>query len=356
MVFFVALAAVASLVLGLIALVPGSYVSPLLDHPQNARIYYLLKYGPPTTAGVLGVATVSIAVIGFCLRRFGWSATLRWGFVLAVLVGQASASRFLYDRTPMWLSFYIGWAGLLLAFAGGYLAWRDRARLAAAPLLLGVATAAAAILFYNPHVYPTLPWGARRFVPLLLPMLVLLAVYAVARAAERSRVLGLACGGVLVFGIVAGGRPVWGQSLVAGAWQQLEEISAAIPGDGIILLDRETSPLMIGPALWLIHDRNSIPVPALSSQPGRAIVPGLVWYYTRDRPVYYVTRGAANQLPPPIVTMTLIARVTSSLRFLEQTKTRRPERIERYLMPLSVYRLERSLKKRGDILKAPGIE
>jgi len=345
--FFASLVAVASLTVAQAALVPGSYISPLLDHVRNAWILYQIYHGYPSAGLIAGVVAIAAALVLVGSRRFGLSATLRWGFVLGVLAGHAAASSFLAQRTPMWLSFYVGWTGLALAAAGGVLAWRERAQLASGHLVLALAAATALVLFYNPHVYPALPWGARRFVPLLLPLLVLLACHAAARSASRSRLLSLACLAAFAFSIVAGGRPVWGQKLMDGAWSQLEQIAAAIPEGGTVLLDRQVSPMMVGPALWLIHDRNGLSVPPTGSSAGRDYLPTLVWHYTEKGPIYFVTRGTENQVRTPRVRMVLLARVTASLRFLEQTYDRRPQRIERYVMPITVYRLYPALDPRG---------
>lgn len=247
----------------------------------------------------------------------------------------------------MWLSFYMGWAGLGLSAVGAALAWRRRELPPGAALALAVAISVALILFYNPHVYPSVPWGARRFVPFLLPLLLLLACYGAVRISGRSRLLGLACAAALAFHVGSGGRPAWGKNLAEGAWQQLAQLDAIIPEGGIILYDRQVSPMMVGPALWLVHDRNGIPVPPMGSVAGRRFLPGLVWNLAGEGPVHFVTRGGASPAPTPFVKMTLVGEMTAATRFLEQKYDQRPEKTERYVMPLAVYRLERSLDKRG---------
>jgi hypothetical protein len=168
---------------------------------------------------------------------------------------------------------------------------------------------------------------------------VLLACHAAARTAPRSRLLSLACVALLTFAVVQGGKPVWGERLMEGAWSQLDELAAAIPEDGVLLVDREVSAMMTGPALWLIHDRNSVSVPPTSSVIGLDILPKMVWSYATNKPVYFVTRGSGTQVRPPKVRMELVKRVVTSLRLLEQNYDSRPERIERYVLPLAVYRL-----------------
>ncbi|MFN2427762.1 MAG: hypothetical protein ABR587_15100 [Candidatus Binatia bacterium] len=345
--FFAALVATASLSIAQAALLPGTYISPLLDHAMNAYVRYLYRFGYPT-AGLIAAATAAAAAVVLVLSRFfGLSATLRWGFLLGVLAGHWAASNFLWDRTPMWLSFYVGWPGLALAAAGAVLAWRDRARLPGGPLLLALAASAALILFYNPHVYPALPWGARRFVPLLLPLIVLLACHTAVRAASRSRLLSAACVGALAWFVAAGGHPVWRENLLEGTWSQLETVAAAIPTDGTILIDRQISSMMLGPALWLILDRNNVTVPPTSSSAGREYIPQVVETFAANGPVYFVTRSAADQVRIPHVRMEFLAQAAPAFRLMEQSYNRRPQQIQRYVMPVVIFRLHRDANPLG---------
>jgi len=345
--FFVALLGVGSLTIVQAVMVPGTWVLPIVDHVQNAWVRYLLVYGRSTLPLAAAISTLVLVALSILAQRIGWSAMLRWGFVVAVLVGHWAASNFLGDRTSMWLSFYVGWTGLAVAAVGCVTAWRERAFLPAAPLALGLAGAVAAILFYNPHVYPSLPWGARRFVPLLLPLLLLLTCHAAAWAGSRSRLLGLVCVVLVAAPVFAGGRPVWGRNMAEGAWESLAELDAAIPRDGTIFVDRGISRFMVAPALWLVHDRNSITVPPTDGPGSREFLPPLVWYFAKRGPVYFVTHGSGGQTRTPKVRMTQLSMVTLGLRFLEQTYDRRPEVTARYQMPISIYRLDRSLDPLG---------
>jgi hypothetical protein len=320
--------------------VPGTWTLPMTDHLSNAWIRFLLAFGMPTPGErVVGGGGV-VTLLALAVRHFGWSATLRWTFLCAVLAGHAAESRYLGWRTPTWLSVAIGWQGLALAACGAVLAWRSRVRPTAASFALALAAAAVAILFYNPHVYPALPWGARRFVPLLLPLAILLSCHAAARAHARSRLLGVALLALLAWPIAAAGRPLWGRTLLEGAWESLAALDKAIPRDGVVFVDRDISSMMVAPALWLVLDRNNLTVPPTTSAPGQKFLPMLVPYFAAKRPVYFVTRGAGEQSPPANVRLTLLARVPLALPLLEQTYDRRPEKIQRFLMPLAIYRLE----------------
>ncbi|HEY8730135.1 MAG TPA: hypothetical protein VIL94_11165, partial [Acidothermaceae bacterium] len=91
-------------------------------------------------------------------------------------------TRSYYENATIWLSWYLGWATLALALAGAcWLAWEQisgRRRVWAPAFLMffGMATA----VLFAPSITPDHPWADRRFVPVVLPGLVLFAVAAIA--------------------------------------------------------------------------------------------------------------------------------------------------------------------------------
>lgn len=344
--FFAAMLGIALLGLVQVMLVPGSYADPLTDHLRNVGVLFFMTSNahPALCAGaVLAMAGVTMAAI----LRFGLPSMLRVGLILSVVFGHFAASNFLYARTPMWLSFSIGWGGLVLAALGAVLATRERERLPGARFVLAIGAGAAIVLFYNPHVFPVLPWGARRFVPLLLPVLVLLACFAISRVGARSRLAALACAVVLLVGVHAGGRPLWGTRLFERGQELLNQIAAAIPADGVLVYDRDISPLMLGPAMWLIHDRNGLAVYPTTTTLGRQQLAALTYQFSPAREVYFVTRGVGTPTKTPFVRMTRIASVPVLLPVFEATYDRAPVKVERYLFPLAVYRLEKVLDGSG---------
>lgn len=350
--FFATMTGIALLGLVQVMVVPGSYVDPLTDHVRNIGVLvFMTANEQPALCGAAALAVA--AVTAAAIRGFGLPSLLRVGVVMSVVLGHAAASNFLYARTPMWLSFSIGWGGLALAALGAVLALRERERLPGARFVLAVGAGAAIVLFYNPHVYPALPWGARRFVPLLLPLLVLLACFAASRIATRSRLAALACVLVLIFGVHAGGRPVWGTMLFERGQELLGEIAAAIPAEGVLVYDRDISPLMLGPALWLIHDRNGLAVYPTTNISGRQQLAALTHQFSPAREVYFITRGVGTPVKTPFVRMTRVASVPVLLPVFETTYDRPPVKIDRYLFPLAVYRLEKTFDGRG-VIDDPG--
>jgi hypothetical protein len=90
-------------------------------------------------------------------------------------------TRSYYEQATRWLSWYLGWGTLALALIGAcWLAYEQvagRRRVWAAAFLVFFGTATVVLL--RPQITPDHPWADRRFVPVVLPGLVLFALMAV---------------------------------------------------------------------------------------------------------------------------------------------------------------------------------
>ena len=100
-------------------------------------------------------------------------------------------TRSYYENATIWLSWYVGWATLALALGGAcWLAWEQiagRRRVWAPAFLMFFGMATAVLL--APSITPDHPWADRRFVPVVLPGLVLFAVAAIAVVVHSARAL-----------------------------------------------------------------------------------------------------------------------------------------------------------------------
>jgi hypothetical protein len=90
------------------------------------------------------------------------------------------------EQSLRWVSWYLGWAVLLLAAAAAVVGtWRVlRTRDDRWALALAVPLASTALVLYRPGITPDHPWADRRLVPTVLPTVVVLAVAAVAAVAR----------------------------------------------------------------------------------------------------------------------------------------------------------------------------
>jgi hypothetical protein len=90
-------------------------------------------------------------------------------------------TRSYYEQATRWLSWYLGWGTLALALLGAcWLAYElvaGRRRVWGPAFLVFFGTATAVLL--RPSITPDHPWADRRFVPVVLPGLVLFAIMAV---------------------------------------------------------------------------------------------------------------------------------------------------------------------------------
>ncbi|MBI5506237.1 MAG: hypothetical protein HY899_15685 [Deltaproteobacteria bacterium] len=342
--FFVALAAVALLTVIELAALPGSYIDPLTDSLRGLRLRLLMAYWnhPAAVAGATaGVAVVAASMIAW----LGAVRALRVGLLLGFLIAHAMAANFLAMRAATWLSFYLGWAGLALAALGALVLYRSE--LPGRSLFLALLASVCLVLFYNPHVFPSLPWGSRRFVPVLIPAAILTASVGISAAWRWRRVAGLVAAAALAVSVLPGGRAVWGQRFFDGAPEQLEKFAAALPDDGVVMINRSLSAHMFGAALWLLYDRNSVAVFPDSTKAGRLEMVSVVQAFADKKPVYWITNALETPVKIPFVARQEVARVNIALPLLEQTYDRVPERRERYLTPIAIFRLTPSLDGRG---------
>jgi hypothetical protein len=127
-------------------------------------------------------------------------------------------TRSYYENATIWLSWYLGWGTLALALLGAcWLAYEQIAgrRRAWAPAYL-VCLGTAVWVLFAPSITPDHPWADRRFVPAVLPGLVLFAVAAiapilrfVATRSSRAVFLGAAQGLVGAAAVALIAVPIW---------------------------------------------------------------------------------------------------------------------------------------------------
>jgi hypothetical protein len=100
---------------------------------------------------------------------------------------QIDPSRSYDERTMDWLAWYFEWPTVLLGCAGGaLLVWVSARRRDFRPLLIvGTAGAVAALYLNDVSIFPDQIWGTRRFLPVVIPLMLIAAVYATRAFARR---------------------------------------------------------------------------------------------------------------------------------------------------------------------------
>jgi hypothetical protein len=203
--------------------------------------------------GMLAAAAIPvIAVLGYAVRPYVEKPHSPASDLTATEVGRLQALQHLTvdphrtyaEQSLRWMGWWVGAPAILLAaIAAGlvlrrWLAGRDGQLLPA----VGTGLCVAALVFWRPSITPDHPWADRRFVPVVLPVLVLLVTWLLARLAGQDRwrlavpVLGLA---VLVPTIVTTAPLAW-SSTENGQLSALDALCSRIPiGAAVLFVDAE---------------------------------------------------------------------------------------------------------------------
>jgi hypothetical protein len=341
--FVIALASMLAVAALEVWLVRGAYTVPLVDTWRGIQWIFRTRWIEAPWTIFVGAGAVLVVYVG---------AALRLGLVRATATAGVVAFAAVYwrlspDRSPLrvieWLAAYLGWATLALALAGGVFAWRARGARPADGFLLLVLGVIGGCLVLDPHVMPAMPWASRRFVPFVVPALLLLAGVACASLGRRSLVIGVAAYLVLAASVLAPARAMWRHDYYAGAYDQLRELVATLPPEGTLMIDNRLVPMLLGPPLWLAHGRNSLPA-VVNTPAGRGVVAGMtrILDAAGKGPVYLI-KPTLVAAPEPIffVRATRVTDFTLQIALPEQTDGPPPKRLEKYTQSISVFRLEK---------------
>lgn len=161
------------------------------------------------------------------------------------------------ELSVWWLSWYLGIPLLAMGLAGFVAGLRRSLRKGEAGLRLVLVAFAVPTLTYivRPSVNPDQIWAIRRFLPISIPGLVIMAVAVMAAIAARlptagsSRPLGAAVGVVAVAPLLLTSLPLIGTSDRAGVESQFAELCAGL-GDSASVLLIDDDPEV--PITWLL--------------------------------------------------------------------------------------------------------
>jgi hypothetical protein len=246
------------------------------------------------------------------------------------------------------LGWYVTPLGLALAFLGGaLLLWRGRwGRVAP---LLGLLALSLAFYLPNPLVSSDQPWAARRYVPLVLPGLCLLAGYGAVTLGRLLRArwrlprptAGLAAGALAI--AVAAGEwsatvPIAAHGERAGAVAQVRELAALLPPDAIVLFPRSPSGLRLTLPLHYLGERASFVLPA--EGPVEGVLQVVRRWRARGYPVYWVVPLGTRFPTPEGVRFQPAGQFTFDVPQLERPLDRLPRAAERLRFDLQLYRVE----------------
>jgi hypothetical protein len=145
------------------------------------------------------------------------------------------------EQTVNWLGEYYGWPTVALGVAGYVLLIHRLVRAKEFVLvgLLFMGLSMSALYLSNPQITPDQPWAMRRYVPVILPILLIAAAAALRALYERRQrwaqvvaVLGAVC--AVAFPLAVAAR-LWNVREEYGQYAQVQAICAAVGKDGAVV-------------------------------------------------------------------------------------------------------------------------
>lgn len=289
---------------------------------------------------IAGGALAFLVIIGGIVA---WNRESWFGITFGSFAG--SPIRTYDERNLLWLSYYFTVPGLFLAVAGLAVLGIRRRWNGLAWLLVIPGMAVLPIYLYEARISPRLMWWVRRFVPLVVPALVILIAVAIVWLLTRRSIVVMAAGvltlAVLVQSWSSTSRPLRGHRELAGSYDAVATLAGATedaaivlvhPGGGIVGATRNL------PAVaWLRFDIPStyLPREALEVQ---SFVDG--WDEATDGPVYVFTE--TEELPDGLdeSEWTQVIHEVRRLPFWYETTAARPTYAIEIGLRINVYRYE----------------
>jgi hypothetical protein len=198
--------------LGLVALAAAAFLAltvvggavGLVD-PVRRNVARLFRARPlrwlPEAGAVIVVAVAAVLLIRPYLQRVAGTANPYVAALQRISQLPVDPRRLYAEDSLYWVVWYLGIPALLLGVAGlalltrrclrALITWQDptgMARAWALPLMI-IGWGAAAVLWL-PHTMPDQPWASRQLVPVLLPGLIVAAIWVCALLAVRARERG----------------------------------------------------------------------------------------------------------------------------------------------------------------------
>jgi hypothetical protein len=320
---------------------PGGYALPITNALRGFgyRLAVIRAAGLPLMMPAMLAAVAAAALLAAAAWRFGLRPALAAAGAIAFVVAYTlSTAQSQVGLSYSWIEACIGLPAIAAAALGAIVLWRERGKRSGNVFFLVLAVLVGSLLLYDPHVQPFMLWGLRRFVPLVIPALIVAAASACHLVLARSHTLGIAIGTLLTLSVVAPARGLWRQELYRGAHDQLAHLHTRLPADAMLLIDRPLASYMLGTGLWLVHDRECIPVDTTSDK-GRNAVVSLAFQLGRSRPVFLLQPA---EEPPPSLKLVRHRRITThpfELLFPDQPAVESTIGTREYSMAVSIARL-----------------
>ena len=334
-------------------LIESSYLSGLLEASGAIQI---------VTAVLVVLAVLGTVMV--LLRRSVRDRELAGGLALVALVVAYAANYVTTTNeslaeTAAWLSWYVSWP-LLIAGAAA-LSWLIAGRASRDPgATLVVALLAVVGLHYlwNPLEPSVHIWAMRRFVPVVLPLLMLVVAMGLAacldRVAPMLRGSVAAAAGVLLVALVArptlalAGEPIW-----RGAVAQVDDLARAFPPGSVVVTSPGLAGTHLSTSLAYLHDIDTVLVQR-SDPRARPLQQAVLGWLASGRPVFLAyADGDRLRFPAPALALSEPQPASVELPLLEITRDRVPQGVFRPRFGMQVWRVTRRDAPAVDIGNPP---
>jgi hypothetical protein len=288
---------------------------------------------------VVGVAAATVLVLLFFREEI-------FGRSYQYLLFSDQVERSFDELNMKWLSYFVSVRGLVVMAAGIFVLMLGRWRAALFALVVPGAVLLPLYL-YDAKVSMRLMWWVRRFIPAVVPVIMILIALALGWLLTRRHVVVKLAGAVLALSLVVEfvrmSLPMRDHDEMAGS----AELAAAIadfagdeqgvflfpPGHDIYSTNRNAPGIV-----WLVHDQIAARLPQDPGvddvEPYRAAFP--------DHPIFFVERRETSPSWLADEGFVEVGEVEGSITVMEETKDRRPEHAEEMEMGVTVWRLDRA--------------
>ena len=341
-------------------LVFPSHYAPYVEEIVRSQVLELLpRLGMALLAllAAVGAGLVAIRRGGGLVARPG--RALGWALV-GLLVAYAAVYVTSYPGrwpdTLFWLSWYLSWPVLGMCVVGLlWLVCSGRAGRADPGLsFLLILTAVVSLHYlYDPLEPGQHIWSMRRFVPVVLPGLLVVVAMGAGRLVEWvyfefRTVATTALAAMLVGFVGAPSASVLGERLWAGVLDQSTEVARTFPDDSVVLVGPELAGTHIQTSLTYLHGVDAVLVQ--QDEPGGVLRDVVRDWLAADRPVFIVVAERGFSVPAPELTLSEVRHASIDLRTLERTRERVPSDLVDVSIGLRILRVARDDASAGKVI------
>ena len=322
----------------------------VFDSHYRPYVEYLIRTSYLSTlfrqAGQTETAAVTVAglfAVGLALVVYRYPPRIRRrtcgvalaGVLAAYAVNYGATTTARLDETVVWLSWYVSWPVLILAALG--LAWSFGAGLPergrgddGSALALVLLAVVGLHYLYDPLESGVHVWSMRRFVPVVLSLLMLVVSTAVAAMVGRiavgyRRIVAAGLAVALVSLVVRPSLAVAEKPLWDGALAQTAALARSFPAEAVVLMSPDLAGTHVATSLAYLHDLDTVLIQGGQGGGRRSssIANAIHSWLATERPVFFVfgERDFFSFFAPEF-SLAEIGRAQVDLLLLEQTRSR----------------------------------